>query len=364
MAAELAWVLVTVMVAVAVFCRRTHYELFQYTHYFGIVFFLVAVLHAWGFWYYAAGGMVLWMLDRLVRLGRASVPAPVVAVETHEGVTRLKLRATDASQAPFLDHFAGQYAFINIPAVSETEWHPITISSAPSSRVRTFHIKSLGGKAWTEDVARMANAHMVASVPGQVSVAPPTVRVDGPYGRPVNYLDSETVLLVAGGIGITPLHSIFVDLYARACAAIAGRGAGIGRIRRVQLVWCSKEPAIFNNFAESFYPLARLNPNSMFHIALFDTRRPGHANEAADEARFVPPFADISADAIQWIQAQVQTRRPALGAIFEEAVGAKAAPAGRPSVIALTCGPHAMVDEVSELCFAHNVTFHSEEFHF
>ena len=76
------------------------------------------------------------------------------------------------------------------------------------------------------------------------------------------------------------------------------------------------------------------------------------------------PFADISADAIQWIQAQVQTRRPALGAIFEEAVGAKAAPAGRPSVIALTCGPHAMVDEVSELCFAHNVTFHSEEFHF
>ena len=40
-----------------------------------------------------------------------------------------------------LGHVAGQYAFINVPAVSQHEWHPFTISSAPADAVTTHHIK-------------------------------------------------------------------------------------------------------------------------------------------------------------------------------------------------------------------------------
>jgi len=51
---ETAWLLLTVMVALAIWWRRTNYELFYYTHHFAIVFFIVAIIHAWSYWY--AGG--------------------------------------------------------------------------------------------------------------------------------------------------------------------------------------------------------------------------------------------------------------------------------------------------------------------
>ena len=38
-------------------------------------------------------------------------------------------------------YYAGQYAFVNFPTVSALEWHPFTISSAPSGQHVTFHIK-------------------------------------------------------------------------------------------------------------------------------------------------------------------------------------------------------------------------------
>ena len=37
-----------------------------------------------------------------------------------------------------------RYGFVCVPAVSQTEWHPFTISSGPSDRSRTFHIKDMG----------------------------------------------------------------------------------------------------------------------------------------------------------------------------------------------------------------------------
>ena len=40
------------------------------------------------------------------------------------------------------EHFAGQFAYLHFPTVSVLEWHPFTISSAPSDgRSITFHIR-------------------------------------------------------------------------------------------------------------------------------------------------------------------------------------------------------------------------------
>jgi hypothetical protein len=38
------------MVGLALWTRRSNYELFYYTHYVGIFFYIVALLHAWSFW--------------------------------------------------------------------------------------------------------------------------------------------------------------------------------------------------------------------------------------------------------------------------------------------------------------------------
>lgn len=81
--ATVAWVGVTLMILVALFARRRsdlilfflalnsllcvslgrvhfrNYELFYYTHQFSISFLLACVVHAWTFWYFAAGGATL-----------------------------------------------------------------------------------------------------------------------------------------------------------------------------------------------------------------------------------------------------------------------------------------------------------------
>lgn len=55
------------------------------------------------------------------------------------------------------------------------------------------------------------------------------------------------VVLIAGGIGITPMHSILSEIYARAAA-----GRAIGRIQKVILVWAAREPALFHLFCRMF----------------------------------------------------------------------------------------------------------------
>lgn len=42
----------------------------------------------------------------------------------------------------------GQYIFLNCPAISQLEWHPFTMTSAPEEDFFTVHIRSAGN--WTD----------------------------------------------------------------------------------------------------------------------------------------------------------------------------------------------------------------------
>jgi hypothetical protein len=52
------------MVSIAIAYRRSNFELFYYTHHFAAVFVLAAITHAWSYWYYAGGPILLWVADR------------------------------------------------------------------------------------------------------------------------------------------------------------------------------------------------------------------------------------------------------------------------------------------------------------
>ena len=57
--------------------------------------------------------------------------------------------------------------------------------------------------------------------------------------------------------------------------------------------------------------------------------------------------------------------RPNYGALFKSIAGEGNMPnATSPSVACMVCGPAAMVDEVSNICFEYNFYFQAEEFHF
>jgi len=100
----------------------------------------------------------------------------------------------------YFEYESGQYAFLYIPQLSIIQSHPFTISSYPHSPTITFHIKDMGKNTWT-------NALKNAIQKGKEL----TIRFHGPYGH-VN-LNHEVFVLVAGGIGVTPMMSILCDLF-------------------------------------------------------------------------------------------------------------------------------------------------------
>lgn len=144
--AEISWLSLTFMMGITLFARRKSYELFYYVHVpVGITFLIVALLHAWTFWYYAVGGLFLWTIDaslRTIRLSRAGQGVPSDArFDRSNGVTTLTF------ERGAFEHYApAQYVFIYVPTIGLAERHPFTISSPPSAAQRTLHIKSLKSK--------------------------------------------------------------------------------------------------------------------------------------------------------------------------------------------------------------------------
>ncbi|MBI4407792.1 MAG: ferric reductase-like transmembrane domain-containing protein [Candidatus Kerfeldbacteria bacterium] len=105
-----------------------------------------------------------------------------------------------------LQHQPGQFIFVQFQSQGITkEWHPFTVSSAPSAQQLTLSMKTSGD--WTQTLDQLAiGSH---------------AKIEGPYGR-FSYAsippDDFGYVFVAGGIGITPLHSMITELLAQSSA--------------------------------------------------------------------------------------------------------------------------------------------------
>ncbi|OQS07987.1 hypothetical protein THRCLA_00030 [Thraustotheca clavata] len=96
------------------------------------------------------------------------------------------------------DYKVGNFVYINVPHISKIQWHPLTIASAPSTSATriVLYAKPLGD--WSSKLKEYA--HECSS--GDVS---PVVHMDGFYGSSLEiYKQYSTLLLVGGGIGMTP----------------------------------------------------------------------------------------------------------------------------------------------------------------
>ncbi|RVE40785.1 hypothetical protein evm_014565, partial [Chilo suppressalis] len=142
-------ILLTVVCACSVPAVRRggRFEIFYWTHLLYIPFWVLVLFHAPNFWKWFVLPGTLYVAERILRLawmkserGKTYITSGILLPSR---VTHLQVRRP----AQF-DFRAGDYVFINIPAIATYEWHPFTISSAPEqSEFIWLHIRGVG--QWT-----------------------------------------------------------------------------------------------------------------------------------------------------------------------------------------------------------------------
>jgi predicted ferric reductase len=358
---EFTWLLCTLTMSIALFRFTYSYELFIYSHYFMILFFSLSLLHSYQSWFYFGAGLFLYVLDKCIRFMRSTQYHKIQLLNFYQDAqaTRIQCKGTvfDSSLNEWMNHrfSAGLFCWINIPEISPYEWHPFSISSPPYmaygphgvieftslvsrlSQTWTFKLAALSERRAIDEISSTksksvasssnlsspqvsdefsgriireeSNIYLSRSDTGNSSsnyttssttpITELSIGIDGPYGRHTDYSRRNNLLLIAGGIGITPLLSIFAEIAAR--KRNPQRYGDAGSINHVYLVWVVRDASIFSAFSHIIDPILNDAVPRNMHLQVFETctLRPhslfGLGNRGSMPNRDCEPFQRSSA---------------------------------------------------------------------
>ncbi|KAJ1989724.1 hypothetical protein GGI25_004750 [Coemansia spiralis] len=151
--------------------RHKHFNLFWNLHHLFFVYFVCFSIHGGfcllktnlppychtgaAFYKYWIGSGIIYLFERLSREYRANRRAKGMRVQ------KVILHPAKVLEVQFhkprgFKGKAGQYAFLNCPAVSTQQWHPFTLTSAPEEDYVSVHIRVVGD--WTRAFAAALGA--------------------------------------------------------------------------------------------------------------------------------------------------------------------------------------------------------------
>lgn len=294
------------------------------------------------------------------------VPSQASAVALTDNLVRISM--------PRSFQFApGQFLGLYIPTVSRFEFHNFSIASAPSDPDLTLLIRADG--RWTKKLhhivtqttpqihhASDTHSNSDQSSANEIQVVPLPLRIHGPVGKIALDWQSSTYtafVLVAGGIGITPLLSFYQHL-----AYQASRNRPFHFVR---LVWASQSPQLFTHVCHS----ALLSRYGLKCVQSGNSQRvPAEALEDGHSDRCIPSFScdlyvtrgnhptegqHASRDGLLSVEKSVFGNvhwfegRPNLPAILADA-GRTAANGNVHRVAVLACGPSSLTMQLCNAC--------------
>ena len=190
--------------------------------------------------------------------------------------------------------------------------------------MKTHHIKSMGAGSFTDKLHALA---AMSPTPGNLML-----NVEGPFGVGVDLAKYEHLVLVAGGIGITPCNAIFRDLQLKQAAGVMP-----DRLKSVTLIWVARSSALFNMFEDT---LKQANvANTKMIVSLWVTK--ADAVESKHQSRLSSP---------------INIGRPNLASLL-----VPAAASGLKSLV-FHCGPTSLEKACQKAAVDHGIDFHSETF--
>ena len=322
------------------FVRRTrHFELFARTHALYVAWFALAIVHAPPFGAWAALPLAGFAIERALRGLRRAPACPVVSSDAlRSGVTRLVVEKPTS-----FSFSAGDYAFLRVPSVAKSEWHPFTISSAPEADALTFHVRSLGN--WTSALRRKVES----------GEGPPNVYVDGPYGSPsAAIFESRFAVLIGAGIGVTPFASVLESIVLRS----GETSPRPSKLERAHFFWLNRDQYSFEWFGELLRDLEKRDQKGLLDVHLCMTgARAGAVALGVELARQMMRDEGRS-DMITGLRHFTHVGPPD----WPRLLGAIASRHAPNRVDVFFCGPPGLARKLEAVCEKLGMPFHEERF--
>lgn len=347
---------------------------------------VLTVVHARMMLPYIVIPLFLWAADVAIRWLRAARRFSATLTPMPGGATRVEIITGGA-----IGCAVGQHVLLCVPELSSVQWHPLTLACAPGRPAAlTLLAKAKAAGSWTNQLEQLAVRQ---------AGSPVSVRFDGPYGRPSITFPGgyAAVVLVAGGVGITPMAS-FAELLLAQQEPPA-----------ITLVWVVRERAALTDWFPGL--LKRLRASGRARLRLHVTApknadasellaQDGNEQQAAErlsmdlqgavaggktsvqgrasfdleggpsggvERRHSRPSLDLShrtsLQAISAAPEDILDGRPDIAAEVSTAVAAAAASGAGPSRVAvLVCGSGQLVSAAVAAAGAAGCHYHTESF--
>ncbi|TPX76652.1 hypothetical protein CcCBS67573_g02064 [Chytriomyces confervae] len=220
--------------------RRYAYQLFYTLHILTIPIVLTLVyLHTpTTALPYLTGPLALYIVDKGIRLMKSTRRVKVLAVESlHDAADAASTTMLTVCIPPLCQHGGfkpGQFVFVNIPEISSTKWHPVSLSSHSPTLTNTESVSKCcsestklsqehpctgcrivfsGRGPFPRALNAIASSRLLCNPD---SLSPLLMHMDGPYGHSHahSYFSRNSAgayMYIAGGIGVTPVLSLLLS---------------------------------------------------------------------------------------------------------------------------------------------------------
>jgi predicted ferric reductase len=317
---------------------KNKFELFYYSHRtLSLCILIFSSLHYISFLYYILPFIILYFLDLIIRLyhTNSSIYSKLqnIGVKTY-GTSSTFINITFLNK---INRFPGCYFFVCFyKDISRFQWHPLSMVTYSNDTI-TFCAKNVGNHSWTGRLFDVVNDNKIDILENK------KIFIQGPYGHiSVNYKNNkyETIIIIAGGIGITPLISILQDIN------LLYNKKKLISLKKIYFYWIISHISLYDAFKKYF---VKLN-TSLFEVKIYTTKKI-NVNEYEISDYY------LSSSENNPVSFSFINEKPNITFILNRIFSKS-----NKNTVAFTCGPPKLTEEISDVCNRFNVDISVEVF--
>lgn len=193
--------------------RRLQYDTFQRIHHLSLAIVILIILHTRSALNGFLPGIILHGFDAMIKICSYLYPKKPTEIGFTKGSSKIvSLNIPVSHYWPETPNL-GSFYYIHIPDISVFEWHPFSVAKYDDqTSTVTIHVKAMEIGSFTDKLYNYALQQSAADNEAAVVLNHRTSLL-GPFGNlSINLEDYCHIILIAGGIGVTPMWLILDDV--------------------------------------------------------------------------------------------------------------------------------------------------------